>query len=509
MFRKSSLLLAGIFFIAGSCYAYPLLETENFILSMESYLRTDLISFKNVVDLDSSNSDDTTVYLGLDYNLGFNLNFKDKGQRFYLKLERNGPYDYDAPLFVHNTLTVSGPSRIEAYRGDELLPQAEEFWFELPILDSPLRFKAGLFPYEVGKGLAQGTGSFENYGFNLVHPGENFSWRFHYFRPDLVYKTRLGPKIRQDKEQGISYEPNAANYFAFDTIFLSGSNKFQPFIGLLLDRTSEGKRTNKFATPVHREALGTLGLDCDLKIKNLSLGFEIARNFGAAESDSADFKDVEHKGYLLYTTAAYNIGRLSPHCQFLFSSGNKVTTEMVDNGDTKFLSGANKAFSIYSPLNTNFFDSLSPIADSLPLTFFGWGYGLNYGVGINRPSTLADNGVLENLIMPSFGFDYKFTDKFTVTVDWWYIKANQRGVGTFAGVAKELSRNLGQEVDASVSYDINKHINIGLYAGYFFPGKYFKEKRDDTGDSLFTPFVRGDGFIDPAYQIELVTEFKF
>jgi len=58
---------------------------------MESYLRTDVISFKNVVDLDSANSQDSTTYLGIDYSLGFNLDFKQEGPRFYLKLERNGP----------------------------------------------------------------------------------------------------------------------------------------------------------------------------------------------------------------------------------------------------------------------------------------------------------------------------------------------------------------------------------------------------------------------------------
>ena len=498
-----------MFFLKGLCFSSPLLETENLTLFLDAYLRNDVVTFKNVVDLDSHNRDDHSTYFGIDYSLGFKLDLKKPNQQYYLKLERNGPYDYDAPLFIHNTLMVSGPSRIEADRDDELLPQAEEFWFDLPIANLPLRFKAGLFPYEVGKGFAQGNGTFENYGFNLYHPGENFSWRFHYFRPDLVYKTRLGPKIRQEKEQGIQYEPNAANYFAFDATVISDKNKFQPFIGILLDHTSVNKRANLFAVPVRKETLGILGLDYDTKIKTLSLGFELARNFGKAESEDAEFKDIEHKGYLIYTNASYDIGKFSPHGQFLFTSGNKVTTEMVDNGDEQFYSGANKAFSIYSPLNTNLFDSVSPIADSLPLVFLGWGNGLNYGVGINRPSTLADDGVLENLIMPSLGFDYNFTDKFSVTVDWWYIKANERGVGTLGDLAKELSRNLGQEIDLSFYYDINNNVNISLCAGYFFPGKYFKEERDDTGGSLFTPFVRGDGNANAAYQIELSLEFNF
>lgn len=497
-----------MFFLKGLCFSSPLLETEGFDLSLDTYLRNDVISFKNVVDLDSHNRDDHSTYFGIDYSFGFKLDLTKYDQQYYLKLERNGPYDYDAPLFVHNTLMVSGPSHIDSYKNNELLPQAEEFWFDLPMAGLPLRIKAGLFPYEIGKGFAQGA-AFENYGFNLYQPGENFSWRFHYFRPDLAYKTRLGPKIRQDRQEGIIYQHNAANYFAFDAALTSGTNKFQPFAGVLLDRTSNTKRTNLFATPVHKETLGIAGLDYDTKVKNLSLGFELARNFGEAKSENVDFKDIQHKGYLIYTTAAYNIGKFIPHCQFLFSSGNEATTDMVDNGETEFSSGANKAFSIYSPLNTNLYDSLGPILDSAPLVFMGWGLGLNYGVGLNRPSTLADDGVLENMIMPSAGFDYNFTDKFSVTVDWWYLKANKKGIGTLGGFAKELARNLGQEVDLSFSYDITKNTNISLCAGYFSPGKYFKEERDDTAGSLFTPFVRGDGNANNAYQLEASVEFSF
>lgn len=490
-------------------FGASLLETDNFNLSMNSYLRNDVVSFKNVVGLDSHNKDDRTTYFGIDYSLGFNLDLKPQGQKFYLKLERNGPYDYDAPLFIHNTLTVSGPSHIERYKNEELLPQVEEFWFDLPLLDTRARFKAGLFPYNIGKGFAQGTGTFENYGFDLYQEEDNFSWSFNYFRPDLSYKTQLGPKIHQEVEQGISYEPNAANYFALDAKIGSEKNKFQPFVGLLLDNTSADKRNSLFLAPVHKEILGVVGLDYDTKIKDLSLGFELARNFGEAESASADFKDIEHKGYLIYTSASYNAGKFIPHCQFLLTSGNKVTTDMVDNGEDKFSGGVNKAFSAYSPCNTNLFDSLSPVADSVPLVFFGWGNGLNYGVGINRPSTLADDGVLENMVMPSLGFDYNFTDKFSVTLDWWYLQANERGVGTLGGFAKELSRDLGQEIDASFYYDINKNTNLSLCAGYFFPGKYFKEERDDTSGSLFTPFVRGDGNANAAYQIELSLELNF
>ncbi|MFA5356321.1 MAG: hypothetical protein WC301_02810 [Candidatus Omnitrophota bacterium] len=509
MFKRLVFLLAWILFLKGLSYGFSLLETDSTGLSLDLYLRNDLVSFDNVIDLDSHNQDDQTTYFGIDYSLGLKLDLKEKSQQYYLKLERNGPYDYDAPLFIHNTLMVSGPSHIDPYRNEELLPQAEEFWCDLPVGNTSLRFKAGLFPYEAGKGYAIGSGSYENYGFSFYRPDERFSWRFHYFRPDLVYKTRLGPKIQQEIDEGILYEPNSANYFSFDATIASGENKFQPFVGLLWDRTSAGKRANTFAAPVHKESLGVVGLDYDTKIKNLSLGFELARNFGKAQSQDPDFKDIEHKGYLLYANASYDIGKLSPHCQFLFSSGNKVTTDMVENGDEYFPGSSNRAFSVFSPANINLSDSHSPSLDSAPLLFFGWGYGLSYGLGPERPSTHGDDAVLDNLIMPSAGFDYDFTDKFSVTVDYWYIRANERGVGMLGGVAKELSRDLGQEIDLSFYYDMTENISLSLCAGYFSPGRYFKEERDDTEGSLLTPFVRGDGNADGAYQIELSVEFNF
>ncbi|MBU1870217.1 MAG: alginate export family protein, partial [Candidatus Omnitrophica bacterium] len=500
MALKKTLFFGAIFFFfCQKCFSYTVHESKDLSFVLDTYFRADSITLKNTATLDSHNEEDHCSYLGIDYSLGFRLDYKNDGPKFYLKIERNGPYDYDAPVWIHNTLLASADNPIREYRREELLPQAEEFWFDLPLIKIPVRFKAGLFPYDVGKGYAQGLGSYENYGVNIYYPGEDFSWRFNYFRPDMVNKTRLGPRIKQDIEQGISYEHNCANYFAFDSTFKFGRNKLQPFVGVLLDNTSEGKRYNLFATPTHKETLGTLGLDYDTKIKDLVLGFELARNFGSAKSEDPAFKDVEHKGYIFYSNVSYELGKFVPQCQFLYSSGNKVTTEMVDNGDTRFNSGSNKAFSSYSPLNDNFFDCLTPSQDSLPLVFFGWGNGISYGVGLNRPSTLADDALIENVIMPSAGFVYNFSDDFSLTFSWWFILANERGVGTLGGAAKELSRNLGQEVDLSFSYALNKNINITLDTGCFFPGKYFLEERDDTSGSLFTPYVRGDGNANNAY----------
>lgn len=497
-------LLAVIFFLKGSCFASPLLETESFTLSMESYLRKDFVSFKNVVDLDSRNSDDTTTYLGIDYSLGFKSEFKDKGPIFFLKLERNGPWDYSAPLFVHNTLMNSG-GVIEEYRNDELLPNLEEFWLDTPILNN-FRIKAGLYTYEVGNGFSL-NGGYENYGFMIYKELEDFSWRLYYCRPDMVYKNHLGSRIRQDEEQGIDYEHNAANFFATDFKFELGENSLQPYIGVLADYTSSGKRDNSFTAPIKRDILGTIGLAWDREYDNLSFALEVAHNFGKAKSIDPAYKDVYHTGYLFYTGLDYRIDKFIPFFGFLLCSGNKVTKEAVKNQDETLTSGKNRAFSYYSPLNKNLGDSISSSnVDMLPIVAMGGGYGLNYG--IPRPKTFSP-GDFENLIMPSLGFDFNPTEKLCISLYGYYLSSFERGLGLLNEEVRYLSKDLGYELDLFIDYKLNKNTLISILGGYFFPGRYYKEERDDTDGSLFNPFVRGDGNIDAAYQIELSVEFHF
>jgi len=111
--------------------------------------------------------------------------------------------------------------------------------------------------------------------------------------------------------------------------------------------------------------------------------------------------------------------------------------------------------------------------------------------------------------MPSIGFDYNFTDKLCVSLYGYYLRALNKPVGTLDGQGKYLSRDLGYEADLFVDYKINQHMTVGFLAGCFVPGKFYKERRDDTDGSMFSPFVRGDGHVNNAYQIEFYAELKF
>jgi len=487
-----------------SAYSYELLNTDYLALTLDTYLRTDLVSFKNVVSLDSHNKDDQTTYLGIDYSFAISADFKDSQNKFYFKLERNGPYDYSAPIFIHNTLINSG-GRVERYRDSELLPQVEEFWLDYKLFDN-FRAKAGLYIYEVGNGFAL-NGNYENYGFSFYKQTQDIFWRLYYCKPDLVYKNHLGPYIKQEEEQGQKYEPNAANFFATDAKINAGNQTFWPYVGMLADYTSNGKRDNLFTTPVKRDFLGTFGTAWEYKNDDFTLKLEAAHNFGYAQSEDSEYKDITHAGYMFYSGFDYVFGKLVPELQFLFCSGNKATPEEAQAGDTTYSGSRNRAFSYSSPTNFNLSDTISSSnADMLPIVAMGGGYGLNYGVP--RPDTFA-SGDFENLIMPSIGFDYNFTDKLCLSLYGYYLRSFTKPVGTLNGVGKYLSQDLGYEADIFVDYKVNQQITVGFLGGLFIPGKFYKENRDDIDGSLFSPYVRGDGNTNNAYQIELYAELKF
>lgn len=489
---------------ASGAYSYELLNNGQLVLGLDTYFRADLVSFKNVVDLDSHNKDDHAVYSGIDYSFAFSADFKDSGDKFYIKLERNGPYDYSAPVAIRGSLINSG-GQIEKYRGIELLPQIEEIWLDNKLWGN-FGIKTGIYIYEVGNGFSL-NGSYENYGVTLYQETQDYLWRLYYCRPDLVYKIHLGPYIKQEEEQGQSYEPNAANFFATDLKITADKQTFWPYLGMLADYTSNGKRYNTFAAPVKRDLLGTFGGAWEYAADDFTLKLEAAHNFGYAKSQESDYKDIQHTGYMFYSGLDYNLGKFIPGVQFLVCSGNKATPEMAENADTVYPGSKNRAFSYFSPTNFNLGDSIcSSNVSMLPIIAMGGGFGLNYG--IPRPTTFSP-GDFENLIMPSVGFDYNLTEKLCLGLYGYYLSSFNRPVGTLNGEGKYLSRDLGYEADIYIDYQANKHMTIGFLGGCFIPGKFYKEKRDDTDGSLFSPYVRGDGSADNAYQFEFYVELKF
>ena len=231
----------------------------------------------------------------------------------------------------------------------------------------------------------------------------------------------------------------------------------------------------------------------------------MARNFGYAESENHLYKEITHAGYFAFTELGAHLRNLSPSFQFMLASGNKVPLEQA--GDSSYTSGRNMAFSSYSPLNKNIGGSISACnGESRPIVVMGSGCGLH--VGLPRPRTLASSD-FDNLIMPSLGFDLGITKNLKLGLRNYYIISFARPVGTLGGEARYLSRELGDEIDLWVDYRLNKNTTLSFLGGYFIPGRYYREKRDDASGSLFSPYLRGDGNPNAAYQLEFSLEFQY
>jgi hypothetical protein len=490
-------------------------EHEDFSLNSEVYIRTDYVTMGNVIDLNNKGNKDSFDYVALDYHFNFDLKYKDE-LKIHTRFERNAYFEYGMPVLGRREVPTSF-GNVQSYQNSDFLPELEEFFVDSLIPQTgahPLRFTIGLFPFWIGNGMAVG-GYSENYGFTLYHPGERFTWNFHYNRPDWNNRRILGPEIEQDERLGRGFQDTVANFIALDATYVwqqpsrgeeEGVNpvwhlpggSIQPYVSFLFDQTGVGKRNNQFAIQTDQDLLGTIGADLNLQWGKLSVGFEAAKNFGQAQAKGGG-EDVVHKGYLFYWDAAYDAKEvhLTPRFSMVVASGNKT-----DGSEGGLIQGsANRAFSVYSPLNTNLSDTTYQAQFHGPALAAGKVYGLNYGVF--RPGTFSDPYFMENIVLPNVGVDFTPTEKLTLSFDWWYLRALEEGVGSFgAETRKKLSRDLGHEFDWDVSYQLTSRVNLAMTFAYFLPGKYYREIRDDAGTN-FSPLIRGDGDADNAFYGDL------
>lgn len=505
--RYTVLFIAALSAVPGVSRAETtVIEGKNYVLEAGADARTDFIMQENNNDLDTKIRDDRVQYIAVYYSLPFDLRVKDGGPELFINFQRDAVYDYDAPVIINNTLnTYIG--KFYAYHGAELLPKVKEYWADVPVApEEEIRFRAGLFKYEVGHGISI-NGSYQNYGLKLYSADRNFSWNLYACWPDISNKQLLGPYIKQEKPQLVDWEHSKAYLLAADTkVAIDEKFSVQPYVGVLMD-FSEGKRLNVFQTPTRDDILGTVGISGDFKFGALEVSAEWARNFGQANASQEGFSNVVHQGYAVYADVKYSIDTFVPYSRFIFASGNKLTTDMITNGDTLYPGNKNNAFSVYSPFNTYLADSIYPGIATVPLLAMGNGYGMNYGV--RRTGTFNDPAQIENLVLVNFGFEYGFMERAGLSFDWWYIANTQKGIGMYNNVPKVISPEIGNEIDFYFDYHATKNIKLRIGSGIFFPGAAYREERTDTNGSLFTPFVRGDGKADPAYQLELSAEITF
>ena len=467
-------------------------------VSREGYLRISGNTLGNNLDLDKDKSDGVT-YMGYTFDMKFKVDYKESLTSL-VRFESNGPFDFDAPILSDNKIdTLFG--EVDNYSFPEVIPRVEEYWVDSVVYNLPVKFKIGQYPYQVGNGYAL-SGYYENYGLSVYTTNEDFNWTVYYAKPDIENKIILGPQVPQEKALDVEYD-SRAHFMSFNAIIKRNGYSFQPYIGLLHDTTPSNQRVNSYPVFVNEDNLGTVGIDIDKEFDKLSIGFEVAKNFGKANV-IGDSSDIIHKGYMAYADVSYNFEKIIPRSKLLISSGNKMDADDVLSG--LFTSRSNNAFSVYSPTNANLSDTIYPAAYG-PYLATGGGSAFNYGIA--RPSIFGDTYQLNDLILPNIGVDMQVTEKWSVSIDYWYLRSFEHAIGTRNDRAITLSSDLGHELDFYNSYDLTEYISFNLLTGVFFPGKYYHEKRDDEDILGLAPTPRSDGGADIAYQIEFATEIKF
>lgn len=456
---------------------------------------------------------------GLQYEIPMLLTSRENFELF-LRLQRLGRADY-APIIESNRyITLFG--EVPTYHLDEMMPRIRTLYVDVPVVDVgvPVRVRAGLIPYIVGGAYAMG-GKYEQYGVDLYNREGPVKVRLHYDRPDLVNGTYLG--IQRPRAEEGNHDDTKGDFFAGDL-----SNQFwlgpltldtQVYAGLLRDETGRSTRgTGRTRRPVpifsgtetNLDNLGTAGLAANVRMGDLIIGLEGARNFGEAESRLAGVPDIEHTGWMAVAHASYAWGIVTPRVKFLYTSSNSFSRSDL----ARFFGNPvgtpnevifkprkeNRAFSVYSPTNEKFLDSHYWKALG-PLVATAAGYAVNFG--IPRPGTFGDPHILENLMMWGGGLDLRPTRNLTISLDYYYLRAVEAGYGIPADLnnptqfvpatlhqrAFALSPDLGHELDITAKYRLHRNVTIGLQTGVFLPGEYYRERRHPT-DVAANPFSR-------------------
>lgn len=468
-----------------------------------AHFRTSYNHVDNTVDLNTKKNDDKTSYVGAAYDFTFDLRHLSNSE-FHMFVERRGRADYDAPISGNRSIhSLFG--RYEWYHDADLTPRIREYYFKFPLTATQdVNYKLGLYPYarQLGHGVALG-GKYENYGMTVSGFSELFDWNLHWEKEDLNNRIRLGKVI--DHEKANRFNDTSAYFAASDVIFKVGQQRWQFYLGWLHDSTPQNARRNLFNITAKNENLITPGQYLQLQFNKLNLGFEAARNFGEATGANGT-RDIKHQGYLLIGDASYDLGTFKPKTKVIVASGNKF--DETNFNQSTITGDKNRAFSVFSPLNTNLTDSHYQKQFG-PYVAMAGGYAVNFGVA--RPGTFSDPFLFENLIAGTIGFDYTPYKKVYVGMDYWYLSSKESAYGLSAtGSPMRLSRDLGHEIDLFASYQVTKNVKVSLLTGYFMPGNYYKEYRGDTAaNNTFASTPRRDGLVDPAFQVELGFDFTF
>ncbi len=145
-------------------------------------------------------------------------------------------------------------------------------------------------------------------------------------------------------------------------------------------------------------------------------------------------------------------------------------------------SGLKKDFSGPGGTGTHDIDQFITILDIDPHYTFLYEYKIPT-VALNAVSKGAANDSLNtgyaNTTALNVGASYAVSKSLNIALNLWYLKATEKVVNAHG----DETDDIGNEIDAKISWKLYDNLSWNWDLGYFMPGKVYKKANDDNGDA--------------------------
>jgi hypothetical protein len=234
---------------------------------------------------------------------------------------------------------------------------------------------------------------------------------------------------------------------------------------------------NQVVAGVTRIYMPGVNFDFNAGVAKIS-GFAFMQ-FGDRKYDNPAISKTKFGGYAADLRFDANAGPASVFLEGLYTSGDKPgTTDKIEGvvvaEDFKMQSSSSNPTSFDLQILTSNADDINTARN------------LMYGSNNNRVQAgYAMNGVRLGATMIAAGASMKVGDRLTAKVGAGYLRANQLAPAALAGTNLNVSKKMGTEVNASLSYNIMKGLDFGLYAAYAWLGDGYKVSGSPDPDNLY------------------------
>lgn len=208
-----------------------------------------------------------------------------------------------------------------------------------------------------------------------------------------------------------------------------------------------------------------VGLHANGNVSGLKYNFEADLQFGTVTAlkgeEFVDGKDeLDFSGWAIYAKLAYALDPVNIRASFAYGSGEDDAGD-GDIDEFQTLLGPDYGMTARLTHFTQIYErTIATAAFNSVLTTREGGNWVNTGIA--------------NTTVYNLGIDVNPLKELSISLDGFYLRASENGAWEDA-LEKNVSKNLGWEVDSKISYKIAKNLTYFIEAAYFKPGNFYKD----------------------------------